>query len=269
MKQLVIVESPTKARTIGRYLGDEYIIKFSMGHLIDLPKSKLGVDIEHDFEPLLEVIEDKKKIIADLKSSAKGITSIVLATDPDREGEAIAAHIKELLQGKGKKITFNRVVFHEITEEAIKEAFEHPRDLDNHLVDAQTARRVLDRLVGYQISPVLWQKVRRGLSAGRVQSVALRLIVEREREIEKFKKEKYYTITAMMSNKKQVTSNKKEDVILGSKATPESDSGSSTRMTNGVVEFELVQIDGKSIETKKTIDLYDGQYTYAKTSLKI
>ena len=267
MKQLVIVESPTKARTIGRYLGDEYIIKFSMGHLIDLPKSKLGVDIEHDFEPLLEVIEDKKKIIADLKSSAKGITSIVLATDPDREGEAIAAHIKELLQGKGKKITFNRVVFHEITEEAIKEAFEHPRDLDNHLVDAQTARRVLDRLVGYQISPVLWQKVRRGLSAGRVQSVALRLIVEREREIEKFKKESYWTIHAMLSNKKQVTSNKKEDVILGSKATPESDSGSSTRMTNGEVEFELVQIDGKSIETKKTIDLYDGQYTYAKTSL--
>ena len=181
MKNLVIVESPTKARTIGRYLGDDYIIKFSMGHIIDLPKSTLSVDVEHNFKPEYAVIPDKKMLIAELKTAAKSAHTIILATDPDREGEAIASNIKDILEGnkkaKGESASkFKRIVFHEITEHAIKEALLHPRVVDEHLVDAQTARRVLDRLVGYKLSPLLWKKVRRGLSAGRVQSVALRLI---------------------------------------------------------------------------------------------
>src|SRR3989344_1059431 len=199
--KLVIVESPTKARTIGRFLGKEYEIKASMGHIMDLPKSTLGVDVDHNFDPQFELVEAKKKIITDLKSSAKSAKQIILATDPDREGEAIAAHVAQILSAEDIKIlskdktknhlisqypnilvsNFKRIVFHEITKEAIDEAFKNPRSIDTHLVDAQTARRVLDRLVGYKLSPLLWRKVRRGLSAGRVQSVALRLIVERER----------------------------------------------------------------------------------------
>ena len=199
MKTLIVVESPTKARTISRFLGDGYEILASMGHIMDLPKSTLGIDLEKDFAPDYQVMADKKKIISELKSAAKAAGKIILATDPDREGEAIAAHVKELLSkdAKLKKQTFQRIAFHEITKEAIEEALKTPRDIDENLVDAQTARRVLDRLVGYKLSPILWRKVRRGLSAGRVQSVALRLIVEREREIEKFKKEPYYTITAV------------------------------------------------------------------------
>ena len=170
MKNLVIVESPTKARTISRYLGKDYEIKFSMGHIMDLPKSKLGVNVEDDFNPDLEVIADKKKIISELKAAAKDAPEIILATDPDREGEAISANIQEVL-ADGKKISkdkFKRIVFHEITKDAILDAFNHPRKVDHNLVNAQTARRVLDRLVGYQLSPLLWQKIRRGLSAGRV-----------------------------------------------------------------------------------------------------
>lgn len=244
MKNLVIVESPTKARTISRYLGDDYLIKYSMGHIMDLPKSTLGVDVEHDFKPELEVISDKKKLISELKSAAKDAERIILATDPDREGEAIAANIKEVLSGKNatKKTDekFARVVFHEITENAIKDAFGHSREVDYNLVDAQTARRVLDRLVGYKLSPLLWQKVRRGLSAGRVQSVALRLIVEREKEIEKFQKEPYFTIHAAMLKK---TGDKTEAL------------------------FELVEIDQKKIELSKSFELYDGKYTISKTSI--
>ncbi len=243
MKNLVIVESPTKARTIGRYLGDGYTIKFSMGHVMDLPKSTLGVDVAHNFKPEYEVIPDKKKIIAELKSAAKSAKTIILATDPDREGEAIASNIKDVLaqsqKSKVKSQKFARIVFHEITEHAIKEALEHPRGVDEHLVDAQTARRVLDRLVGYKLSPVLWQKVRRGLSAGRVQSVALRLIVEREKEIEKFNKEPYFTIHALFEKK-------------GNKSA---------------VEFELIEISGEKLEIQKTHDLYDGQYKVTKTTI--
>src|ERR1035437_87892 len=203
MKNLVIVESPTKAKTIGRFLGNDYEIIASMGHIMDLPKSTLGIDIEKDFAPDYQMMADKKKIIGELKTAAKTAEKIILATDPDREGEAIAAHIKELLEEqktKNKDQIFQRIAFHEITKEAVEEALNSPRDIDDNLVDAQTARRVLDRLVGYKLSPILWRKVRRGLSAGRVQSVALRLIVEREREIEKFKKEKYWTISAMLAN---------------------------------------------------------------------
>ena len=183
-KNLVIVESPAKAKTLGRILGSKYNLKASMGHVRDLPKSRLGVDIEHNFEPKYVVPRTKAKTVKELKDAGKNVGTIYLATDPDREGEAIAWHLATLIQQDG--IPFRRVVFHEITEEAVQEAFKHPRSIDMHLVDAQQARRVLDRLVGYKLSPLLWQKIRRGLSAGRVQSVALRIIVDREREIEKF-----------------------------------------------------------------------------------
>ena len=220
MKNLVVVESPTKARTIGRFLGQDYEIIASMGHIMDLPKSTLGVEVENNFKPDYQQMKDKKKTIAQLKAAGKNAENIILATDPDREGEAIAAHVKEILSFS-KKAKFSRVVFHEITKEAIDEAFKTPRDIDVNLVDAQTARRVLDRLVGYKLSPILWQKVRRGLSAGRVQSVALRLIVEREKEIEKFVKEKYFTVHAVFSKNGKDT------------------------------EFDLMEISGEKIETQK------------------
>jgi len=196
-KNLVIVESPAKARTLGRILGSKYNLKASMGHIRDLPKSRLGVDIEHDFEPKYVVPRTKAKTVKELKDAGKKVGTIYLATDPDREGEAIAWHLATQIQQEG--VPFKRVVFHEITEEAVLEAFKHPRSVDMHLVDAQQARRVLDRLVGYKLSPLLWQKVRRGLSAGRVQSVALRIIVDREREIEKFTAEEYWVIEAELA----------------------------------------------------------------------
>ena len=236
--KLVIVESPTKAKTIGKFLGSGYEIRASMGHVMDLPKSTLGVDVERDFKPELVVSPDKKKTIAELKKLAKSAESIILATDPDREGEAISANIQEVLSdGKKKSPEFSRIVFHEITKEAIEEAIAHPGKVDLNLVNAQTARRILDRLVGYKLSPILWQKVRRGLSAGRVQSVALRLIVEREREIEKFVKELYFTLLVVLSSRE-----KKDGV-----------------------EFELIEIDEKKIETSHTFTLYDGDYKVSKT----
>jgi len=238
MKNLVVVESPTKAKTIGKFLGKDYEIIASMGHIMDLPKSTLGVDVEHDFLPDYQEMVDKKKIIGQLKSAGKIAENIILATDPDREGEAIAAHVKEVLKEqktKNKEQKFSRVVFHEITKEAIEEAFKNPREIDANLVDAQIARRILDRLVGYKLSPILWQKVRRGLSAGRVQSVALRLIVEREKEIGKFKKEKYWTIHVFFEKNGKET------------------------------EFDLIEIDGKKIELQKTFNLYDGDYKITQT----
>src|SRR5215472_18786692 len=197
-KALVIVESPTKAKTINKYLGKQYIVKASLGHIKDLPKKDLAVDIDRDFEPRYEVIEGKKKLIAELKQTAKKVEDIYLAADPDREGEAICYHLQEELgNGKNGPRIF-RVMFNEITKRAIEKAFEKPGQVDVHLVDAQQARRVLDRLVGYKISPLLWDKVRRGLSAGRVQTVALRLIVEREREIRAFVPKEYWTIHALL-----------------------------------------------------------------------
>ncbi|MBI3680421.1 MAG: type I DNA topoisomerase [Acidobacteria bacterium] len=201
-KSLVIVESPTKAKTIGKYLGKNYVVKASLGHIKDLPKNDLAVAVERDFEPQYVIIEGKKKLIQELKQAAKGAEVIYLAADPDREGEAICQHLKEVLEGKRNGPTVHRVRFNEITQGAIRRAFETPAAVDANLVQAQQARRVLDRLVGYKISPLLWDKVRRGLSAGRVQTVALRLIVEREREIRAFRKEEYWTIDVQLSAKK-------------------------------------------------------------------
>jgi DNA topoisomerase I len=204
-KGLVIVESPAKAKTIQKYLGKGYEVEASLGHIMDLPKKGLGVDVEHDFETEYEVIPGKEKVVAKLRKMAKDADAVYLAPDPDREGEAIAAHLSNQLGGNGKKKGLKpifRVTFNEITKKAVQEAFTHPREIDWNLVDAQQTRRVLDRLVGFQISPLLWDKVRRGLSAGRVQTVALRLIVEREREIQKFEKKEYWTIDAHLSGAK-------------------------------------------------------------------
>lgn len=198
---LIIVESPTKARKLKDYLGNKYVIEASVGHVRDLPKKTLGIDLENNYQPVYEVSDDKKKVVANLKKLAKSAEKIYLATDPDREGEAIAWHIQFLLQDAKNKDSFFRSTFHEITKEAVKKAIDNPGKLDINLVDAQQARRVLDRLVGYQVSPVLWKKIRRGLSAGRVQSVALRLIVEREKEIAAFKPEEFWELSVALAKK--------------------------------------------------------------------
>ncbi len=193
-KNLVIVESPAKAKTIERFLGKEFTVKSSFGHVRDLSKKDLSVDLENDFIPKYEISADKKKTITELKKIAKDAEVVWLATDEDREGEAISWHLVKALNLDDRKT--KRIVFHEITKNAILEAIENPRKLDYHLVDAQQARRVLDRLVGYELSPVLWKKVKPALSAGRVQSVAVRLIVEREEEIKAFKSNSSFRITA-------------------------------------------------------------------------
>lgn len=234
MKNLVIVESPTKARTIGRFLGSDYEVIASMGHIYDLPKSTLGVDTQNDFAPQYELMSEKKKTLDALKKASKGADRVILATDLDREGEAIAYHIAENIGIKDA----DRIVFHEITKEAIDEALASPNKINKDLVDAQTARRVLDRLVGYKLSPLLWSKVRRGLSAGRVQSIALRLVVEREREIEKFLKEPYFTFVVKLNNSK-----------------------------NNETEFELIEISKEKIEVSKKLDLYDGEYKYVLSKI--
>lgn len=239
---LVIVESPTKAKTLGKFLGDDYKIVASMGHVRDLPASRLGIDVNHDFEPQYQTLADHKKVIDELKSLRDKAQSVILATDPDREGEAIAFHLTHVLgKGKAKESPYLRITFHEITQEAIKEALKEPRTIDMKLVDAQQARRVLDRLVGYKLSPLLWSKVRRGLSAGRVQSVALRIICEREREIEKFAKEEYWTVTALLRP--------------------------AQRNSGGQAEFELISKDGVKYETSTSYELYDGKYNSSKTTI--
>ncbi|NCB21116.1 MAG: type I DNA topoisomerase [Clostridia bacterium] len=196
--QLIIVESPTKAKTISKFLNKDYQVESSFGHIRDLPASKMGIDIENNFEPSYVIPDKSKKAVSTLKSAAKKAKSIILASDEDREGEAIAWHLAEILKIKPKDT--KRIVFHEITKTAILKALTEPRKLNQNLVDAQQARRVLDRLVGYELSPFLWKKVAKGLSAGRVQSVAIRLIVEREREIENFKSEEYWTVGAIYKN---------------------------------------------------------------------
>lgn len=193
-KKLVIVESPSKAKTIGKYLGRTYKVVASLGHVRDLPKSRMGVDIDHDYQPDYISIRGKGDVIKELRKDAKAAKAVYLASDPDREGEAIAWHVANLL--KMDPAEKNRVTFHEITKDAVKEAFKEPRTINMNLVDAQQARRVLDRLVGYSISPILWKKVKKGLSAGRVQSVALNLIIQRENEIRNFVPEEYWTIDA-------------------------------------------------------------------------
>src|ERR1700730_11188682 len=197
-KSLVIVESPAKAKTINKYLGAEYVVEASIGHIMDLPKNDIGVELKkRTFAPTLIVSPGKEKVVDRLKKLAAKADMVYLAPDPDREGEAIAAHLSmQLLPVVKDKSKIRRVTFNEITQKAVKAAFEHARDVNEDLVDAQQTRRVLDRLVGYQVSPLLWDKVRRGLSAGRVQTVALRLIVEREQEINAFDPVEYWTIDA-------------------------------------------------------------------------
>src|SRR6266516_1499129 len=194
---LVIVESPTKAKTIGKYLGRGYTVKATVGHLRDLPKRELGVDVENGFTPKYVTIKEKAKTLAEIKKAAKAADRVLLATDPDREGEAIAWHVASQLDGDGgRNGKIRRVLFHEITRDAVAQALAHPLDIDQRKVDAQQARRVLDRLVGYKTSPLLWKSIKTGLSAGRVQTVALRLICEREEEIRRFVPQEYWTIAA-------------------------------------------------------------------------
>ena len=198
-KSLVVVESPTKVKTIQKYLDSRFIVRASMGHVRDLPKSKLGVDEKKGFKPDYRVLPAKKKVLDELKKAAEKVGALYIATDPDREGEAIGWHLAQEL-GVPKAKTY-RIMFNEITERAIKAAFQHPGKIDTSKVDAQQARRILDRLVGYKLSPLLWQKIRRGLSAGRVQSVAVRLITEREREILAFVPTEYWSLHARLKGK--------------------------------------------------------------------
>jgi DNA topoisomerase I len=229
--KLVIVESPTKAKTIGKYLGRGYTVRASYGHVRDLPKSKLGVDVEHEFTPQYLIPRDKKQVVKDLKQEVKQADEILLATDPDREGEAIAWHLVSATGLENSKKKVRRIVFHEITKDAIKEAVKHPRPIDMNLVNAQQARRILDRLVGYKISPILWKKVKKGLSAGRVQSVALRLIVEREREIDKFDPQEYWTLEADLLLPAAPAKNRKKDVVV--RAALHSIEGKRAEIKNG------------------------------------
>ena len=193
---LVIVESPAKARTIEKYLGSGYRVTASMGHLRDLPKSTMGVDLEHDFTPQYIPVKGREDIIADLTKAAKNASLVYLATDPDREGEAISWHLKELLELPDERA--RRVTFNEITKRVVTESIQHPRDIDQDLVDAQQARRILDRIVGYELSPFLWKKVKKGLSAGRVQSVATRMVVDSEKEIRAFQPEEFWLLDAWL-----------------------------------------------------------------------
>jgi len=195
-KSLVIVESPAKAKTVNHYLGGDYLVKASMGHVCDLPKKKLGVDVQADFQPTYQIIPEKKKVVLELKRAAKSSDRVILAADPDREGEAISWHISQLIKDDNPRIS--RAIFHEITKEGIEEAFRTLGEIDTRKLEAQQTRRILDRLVGYLISPLLWKKIGKGLSAGRVQSVTLRLICEREKEIRAFVPEEYWTITAQL-----------------------------------------------------------------------
>ncbi|HCX65023.1 MAG TPA: DNA topoisomerase I, partial [Eubacteriaceae bacterium] len=219
-KTLVIVESPSKAKTINKYLPKGYKVEATMGHVRDLPKSKLGIDIDNNFEPKYITIRGKGDVLKNLKTKAKKSDLVLLATDPDREGEAISWHIAHYLNLEGKE--FARIEFNEITKEAIKKAIKNKREIDMNLVDAQQGRRILDRLVGYKISPLLWKKIKKGLSAGRVQSVATRLIVDREKEIIDFVSEEYWNLETTLSTdqkgkntfqaKYQGTQNKKEEI---------------------------------------------------------
>ncbi len=249
-KTLLIVESPTKARTIGRYLGKDYKVVATVGHIRDLPKNKMAVDMANNFEVEYQIDSKKKKVVDELVRASKEVDVILLASDPDREGEAISWHVKWILENskpsKSKKIAkseskisekISRITFHEITKEAVENALKEARDIDMDLVNAQQARRVLDRVVGYSLSPVLWKKVRRGLSGGRVQSVAVRLICEREKEIRSFTKEKFYIVLAELSKKE-------------------------------TFQADLVKLDGKSVFISTKLKLFDGDFTYSKSVFK-
>ncbi|HYI16068.1 MAG TPA: DNA topoisomerase, partial [Thermomicrobiales bacterium] len=249
--KLVIVESPAKARTIERYLGRGYSVRASMGHVRDLPKSKLGIDVDDNFEPTYRVPNDKLKTVKELKELVKGASEVILATDPDREGEAIAWHLVQATLPEGGNV--RRVVFNEITPDAVRNAMDNPRDIDMDLVDAQQARRVLDRLVGYSISPLLWKKVKRGLSAGRVQSVALRLVVERERAIQEFVPVEYWSLDAELAQQQQQASKLKTFLAGLSRIR-----GEKAELPNAWVTDEVVQgLNGAqyvvaNVQTKET-----------------
>lgn len=258
-KPLIIVESPTKAKTISRFLGGEYIVKASMGHVRDLPKSKISIDVKNNFEPVYIIPPKAKETVAELKKDAKGAPSIILATDEDREGEAISWHLVQAL-GLGDEAQIaagkedrriKRIVFHEITKTAIDEAMKNPRDIDLNLVDAQQARRVLDRLVGYELSPFLWRKIRYGLSAGRVQSVAVRLVVEREREIEKFVKQEYWSIEANLSKLNDEKKFIARLAKIGDKAVGKMDIGNEADAKKIVADLEGAEYKITDIQTKE------------------
>jgi len=263
--KLVIVESPTKAKTIQRFLGDDFIVKSSYGHVRDLPKGKLGVDVENEFQPQYVVPLKNKKHLTLLKDSLKKSSSLILATDEDREGEAIAWHLKEALKPKKANdhpLSFQRIVFHEITKQAIEAALKNPREIDMDLVDAQQARRILDRLVGYKLSPFLWNKVAKGLSAGRVQSVAVRLIAEREREIQKFIPQEYWSIEATLQqqipNKQQIKNPNEQTqfiaqlIKIGGKPLGKLDIKSKQEADNIVKNLENAEYKITNIERKET-----------------
>ena len=236
---LIIVESPTKAKTLSRFLGGDYAVEATMGHIKDLPKSKLAIDIENNFKPQYEIVEKRSETIRKLRNKSRSSKTVYIATDPDREGEAIASHVRDVIiksKHKTQDKKLKRIVFHEITKGAVEEAIKNPRGIDNNLVDAQIARRVLDRLVGYKLSPLLWKKIRRGLSAGRVQSVAVRLIVEKEREIEKFESEEYWEIYCLV--------NKHKSLRVG---VP---SGSVTKVKSDEFTIQLIKINDKKAEVK-------------------
>ena len=241
--KLVIVESPTKARKLKGYLGKDYIVEASVGHIRDLPSKKLGVDVENNFEPEYEVSPGKKKVLTQLKKAAKQSDTVYLAMDPDREGEAIAWHVKHLLDDKKLNLKFLRSTFHQITKDAVLKAIDNPGEIIADLVDAQQARRVVDRLVGYKVSPVLWKKVRRGLSAGRVQSVALRLIVEREREIEAFIPDEYWEVMVGLN-----TADKKVQVF-------DEEGRQLKELPENILVSQLVSWQGKKYEPKKEADV--------------
>ncbi|OGM18590.1 DNA topoisomerase I [Candidatus Woesebacteria bacterium RIFCSPHIGHO2_01_FULL_38_10] len=261
---LIIVESPTKARTLSRFLGKDYSLEATYGHIKDLPKSTLGVDVEHNFKPEHVVVEKREKEIKRLREQATKADKIYLATDPDREGEAIAKHVEEVIRGQEPEVNkktksklkplssnllIRRIVFHEITKEALEEAIEHPRSVDKNLVNAQIARRVLDRLVGYKLSPLLWKKVRRGLSAGRVQTVTVRLIVEREREIAAFKQEEYWEIYCNL--KTQISKLKTEEFIVKLIKFDDKRAEIKNKKEAGIVVFDLEKSDYKIADVIK------------------
>lgn len=248
VKNLVIVESPGKIKTISKFLGDDYKVLASMGHVRDLPKSKMGIDIKHNFEPSYLVSRDKSKVLKDIKSKIGKKTTTWIATDEDREGEAIGWHLVEALGLEEGKDDVKRIVFHEITKPAIIAAIENPRTIDKNLVAAQQARRILDRLVGYELSPLLWKKIKYGLSAGRVQSVAVRLIVEREREIEAFKAEEYWSITGFFKNSKKEDFSAKLTKYKGANLVP----GNSQESEKILKDLEGADFKVATVEKRET-----------------
>lgn len=254
-KKLIIVESPSKAKTIGKFLGSNYIVRASVGHIRDLPKSKIGFD-PVTFEPVYEVSEGKEKVIRELKKESKEAGETLLATDPDREGEAIAWHIQEVLKLKNPK----RIVFHEITQAAISEAMDHPRLTDMNLVDAQQARRIFDRIVGYTLSPLLWTKIRYGLSAGRVQSVALRVIVDRERERDRFKPEEYWDMLVL------ATKDKRE---LKIKIVEREEEKEPEELNPKAIPFKVNKYKGKTIDIKEKVNIEKFNELIRKGELEI